>query len=59
MAKPTKIIRIYVEDERPLIELRRLLTKQRGEQATFADVIKHLIKMDSDPQYNYFGGEKL
>ncbi len=39
----TKLIRVYIDDEDNLIELRRDLTREKGEQVSFADVIKWLI----------------
>ena len=40
----TKLIRVYTENEPKLIELRRDLTRQKGEQASYADVVRWLIE---------------
>lgn len=39
----TKHIRIYIEDEAKLIELRRARTRKKGEQASYADVVHWLL----------------
>ena len=43
MTKETKLVRVYLNDEEQLIEMRRDLTREKGEQASFADVIHWLL----------------
>lgn len=39
----TKLIRIYTDNDDQLIKLRRHLTRQIGEQATYADAVEALL----------------
>ena len=45
MKKKVKLIKIYEYDHGRMCELRRRLTSERGEQASFADVVRWLISM--------------
>lgn len=49
--KETKLMRVYVEDEWRLIELRRELTREMSEQASYADVIRCLIELRVERSY--------
>lgn len=43
--KETKLMRVYIEDESKLNDLRRELTREVGEQGSYADVIRCLIDL--------------
>jgi hypothetical protein len=42
--RDTKIIKIYRDEGEELASLRRRLTKVRGKQASYADVVSYLLR---------------
>jgi len=43
--KPVKLVKVYAGDHPKLNELRRELTREVGEQGSYADVIRCLIEL--------------
>ena len=43
--KPIKIVKVYAEDHPKLNSLRRELTREVGEQGSYADVIRCLVEL--------------